>query len=68
MHAARPHSSRPIRSVLKDVRQLHRVEHVGESEWTPLIAIVGLFLFLLSVELLTFGIVEGAFRLLASAA
>jgi hypothetical protein len=58
--------SRPRRSAVEEVRHLHQLEHAGESEWTPWIAIAGLFVFLLSVELLVFGIVEGLFRLLAS--
>ena len=52
---------------MEEVRHLHQVEHVGQSEWTPVIVIAGLLLFLLSIELLMFGIVEGAFHLLASA-
>jgi hypothetical protein len=60
--------SRPIRSAADEVRHLHKVERIGESEWTPLIMVAGLFLLLLSIELLTFGIVEGAFHLLAIAA
>ena len=58
---------RPIRHAVHEVRHLHEVEHAGESEWTPLIAIAGLFAFLFVLELLVFGVVEGGFHLLAGA-
>jgi LPXTG-motif cell wall-anchored protein len=58
--------ARPTRAAVEEVRHLHQIEHTGESEWTPWIAIAGLLLFLASVGLLMFGIVEGAFHLLAS--
>ena len=64
----RPHSrSRSSRSAVEEVRYLHEVEHEGESEWTPVIALVGLFVFLLTIELLTFGVVEGTLNLVAAA-
>lgn len=58
--------SGPIREVVEEARYLHQLEHAGESEWTPWIAIAGLSLFLLTIEVLTFGIVEGVFHLFAS--
>jgi hypothetical protein len=68
--AARPVQhlrSRPIRALAGEVRHFHQLERAGESAWTPWVAIAGLFLFLLSIELLVFGIVEGVSHLLASA-
>lgn len=67
-HEPSHHGALPGVSAVEEVRHLHQLEHAGESSWTPVIAIGGLFVFLLSVELLTFGIVEGAFHFLASAA
>jgi hypothetical protein len=52
--------SRPIRAAAQEVRHLHQLEHAGESEWTPWIALAGLILFFASVGLLMFGIVEAA--------
>jgi hypothetical protein len=59
--------SRPIRAAAQEVRHVHELERVGESEWTPWIAIAGLIMFFLAIGLLMFGIVEGASHLLASA-
>jgi hypothetical protein len=59
--------SRPIRAAAQEVRHLHQLERAGESEWTPWIAIAGLILFFVAIELLIFGIVEAASHLLASA-
>jgi hypothetical protein len=39
---------------------------VGESEWTPWIALAGVIVFYVALGLLMFGIVEGASHLLAS--
>jgi hypothetical protein len=50
-----------------EVRRLHQLEHAGESEWTPWVALAGLVVFFLTIATLMFGIVEGAFHLLASA-
>jgi hypothetical protein len=61
------HEPRHIREAAQDVRRLHRLEHAGESEWTPWVAIAGLILFFAAVGLIVFGIVEGASHLLASA-
>ena len=66
-YAPEPPISGPVRAAVDDVRHLHQLERAGESEWTPWVAIAGLFVFLVSVGLLMFGIVEGAFHLLASA-
>jgi hypothetical protein len=59
--------SRPTRAAAHEVNHLHQLEHVGESEWTPWIAIAGLILFLAAIGLLMFGIVDAAFRVLMSA-
>jgi hypothetical protein len=36
---------RPLSAIERDARHLHEVEQIGESEWTPWIAILGLALF-----------------------
>ena len=59
--------SNPIRAAVWEVRRLHQLEHAGESEWTPWLALAGLIVFFLTIATLMFGIVEGAFHLLASA-
>jgi hypothetical protein len=60
-------STRPIRAAAHEAEHLHEVEHAGESEWTPWLAIAGLILFFAAIGLLMFGIVEGASHLLAGA-
>jgi hypothetical protein len=40
---------RPFRTIEREARHLHEVEQVGESEWTPWIAILGLVLFFVPV-------------------
>jgi len=57
-------SSLPIRAAARDVSHLHELEHAGESEWTPWIALAGLILFFASAGMLMFGVVEAASRLL----
>jgi hypothetical protein len=59
--------SLPIRAAAQEVEHLHELERAGESEWTPWIAMAGLILLFAAAGLLMFGIVEGAFHLLASA-
>jgi hypothetical protein len=61
-----PPRSGPIRAAVQEVRHLHELEHAGESEWTPWIALAGLILFFASIGLLMFGIVEAASRLPAA--
>ncbi len=39
------HLWQPVRAIDHEAQHLHEVEHVGESEWTPWIAILGLVLF-----------------------
>ena len=58
--------SGPIRAVAQEVRHLHQLEHAGESEWTPWIALAGLILLFASIGLLMFGIVEVVSRLPAA--
>ena len=59
--------SRPIRAAAQDVRHLHQLEHAGESEWTPWIAVAGLIVFFVAIGLLMLGIAEAASYFLASA-
>jgi hypothetical protein len=59
--------SLPLRAGAQEAQHLHQLEHAGESEWTPWIAIAGLILFFAAIGLLMFGIVEGASHVLASA-
>jgi hypothetical protein len=70
MSAPRPHQlirpSAPIRAAAQEVRHLHQLEHAGESEWTPWIALAGLILFFASLGLLMFAIVEAASHLPAA--
>jgi hypothetical protein len=53
---------RPVRAVEREAHHLHEVEHVGESEWTPWIVILGLVLFFALVialmTALTFGVAD----------
>ena len=58
--------SRPVRAAAHEVRHIHELERVGESEWTPWIALAGVIVFYVALGLLMFGIVEGASHLLAS--
>jgi hypothetical protein len=71
MNASKPHqltrSSAPIRAAAQEVRHLHQLEHAGESEWTPWIALAGLILFFASLGLLMFGVVEAASHFPAAA-
>ena len=59
-----PVRSRAIRAAADEVRHLHQLERVGQSEWTPWLALGGLILFLVAIALLMFGIVEAASYLL----
>jgi hypothetical protein len=54
------------RTVAQEVRHLHELEHEGESEWTPWLALTGLIMFFASLGLLMFGIVEAASHLPAA--
>jgi hypothetical protein len=59
--------SSPIRDAVEEARHLHQIEHAGQSEWTPLLAIIGVTLFFATIGLFIFGVVEAAFHLLAGA-
>ncbi len=43
---------RPAHAIEREAHHLHEVEQVGESEWTPWIAILGLVLFFVPVLVL----------------
>jgi hypothetical protein len=43
---------RPLRTLEREAHHLHEIEQVGESEWTPWIAILGLVLFFVPVFVL----------------
>jgi hypothetical protein len=36
---------RPVHAIEREARHLHELEQVGESEWTPWLALLGLALF-----------------------
>ena len=56
--------SRPLQRVAHEVRHVQQLEHAAESEWTPWIALAGLFIFLATIYLLGLAAVEGATHLL----
>ena len=51
----------PVREVEAEAEHLHEVERAGESAETPLIAFLGLILFLLPIFLLMLGIAFAAY-------
>ena len=53
----------PVRNVEAEAGHLHEVESAGESAETPLIAILGLILFLVPVFLLIVGLSFAAYYL-----
>jgi hypothetical protein len=55
----------PLRKVEEEARHLHEIEAAGESPETPLIAILGVVLFLLPIVLLICGLVFAAYYLAA---
>jgi hypothetical protein len=57
---------RPIRAAAQEAERVYELERVGESEWTPWIAIVALIVFFAVIGLLMFGIVEAGSHLLVS--
>ena len=66
-HKHRVPRARLIRAAAEELERLHQLAAVGESEWTPWVAIAGLSVFFAAIELLIFGTVEAAAHLLASA-
>jgi hypothetical protein len=53
----------PLRTAIRDAQHLHEVERVGQSEWTPWIAILGLILFFTAIGSLMLGAAEAAYYL-----
>jgi len=53
-----------LEAVTREVGDLRELEHAGESEWTPWLALAGLVLFLATVFLLVLGTVEAVSHLL----
>ena len=51
---------RPVRAIEREAHHLHEVEQVGESEWTPWIAILGLVLVFAPVIVLIMALTFGA--------
>ena len=51
----------PVRSVETEAAHLHVVERAGESSETPLIAILGIFLFLAPIFLVIVGLSFAAY-------
>ena len=58
--------SRSIHAAAQELRHLEELERVGESDWTPWIAIAGLIVLFAAIGLLMFGIVELASHLLVT--
>jgi hypothetical protein len=54
---------RPVRAIEREAHHLHQVEQVGESEWTPWIAILGLVLFFAPVIVLMTALTFAAYYL-----
>jgi hypothetical protein len=54
---------RPVHAIEREAHQLHEVEQVGESEWTPWIAGLGLVLFLAPVIALMTALTFAAYYL-----
>jgi hypothetical protein len=53
----------PVRAIESEADHLHEVEHVGESEWTPWIALLGLVLFFAPVIALMTALTFAAYHL-----
>jgi hypothetical protein len=56
---------RSVHALIRGARDLHKLEHAGESEWTPFVAIFGLVLFLGGVFLLMAALAEAAYYLIS---
>jgi hypothetical protein len=54
---------RAVRRIESEAEHLHAVEHVGESAETPLIAILGVFLFLVPIFAVMLGLALVAYYL-----
>jgi hypothetical protein len=57
------HGVRPVRAIEREARHLHDVERAGESESTPLLALLGLALFFASVAALMTALTFAAYYL-----
>ena len=57
------HLRQPGRAIEREAHHLHDVEHVGESEWTPWIALLGLVLFFAPVIALVTALTFAAYYL-----
>jgi hypothetical protein len=58
-----PHLRHPVREIEAEVEHLHQLEHEGASEATPLVAILGIVLFLLPIVLVILGLAFAAYYL-----
>jgi len=67
MHLRMYLRSRPVRAAAQEAEHVYELERVGESEWTPWIALAALIVFFALIGLLMFGLVEAGSHLLASA-
>ena len=54
---------RPVRAIEAEAKHLHEVEREGESAATPLIAILGIILFLTPIVLVILGLAFAAYYL-----
>lgn len=54
---------RPIRAIEAEAERLREIEREGESAETPLVAILGVILFLLPIVLLVLGLAFAAYYL-----
>jgi hypothetical protein len=61
--SARLDPRRPFRTIEREAHHLHEVEQVGESEWTPWLAILGLVLFFVPVFVLMMALTFAAAHL-----
>lgn len=55
--------SRPVQKLEDEAHHLHEVEQVGESPETPLIAFLGVFLFLAPIFVVMLGLAFAAYYL-----
>ena len=58
-----PRLRHPVREIEAEVEHLHELEHEGASEATPLIAILGIVLFLLPIVTVILGLAFAAYFL-----
>jgi hypothetical protein len=54
---------RPVRKIEVEAHHLHEVERVGDTPQTPLVAMLGVFLFLLPIFLVMLGLAIAAARI-----